>query len=186
MKFNVIYADCPWSYRNVRTGYKMNSGSAAKYPVLMVEDLCGLPIEEVADKNSVLFLWATTPMLPEALEVMKAWGFKYKTIITWKKNNIGLGFWFRTCTEHLLLGVRGKVKAFRYQHRNFVEAKVLKHSQKPEIFREVIESAIQKSIRDSKKLELFATTETAGWTCLGYQIDGRNIKDSLKDLINEN
>src|SRR5690349_18054715 len=114
MSYNVILADPPWSYSNKKTGGSMKSGSESKYPTMTLDELKEMNIP--ADKNSVLFLWATVPLLPEAFEVMKAWGFKYKTMITWRKiESNGMGFWWRGQTEHLLFRVRGNVKAFRMQ-----------------------------------------------------------------------
>ncbi len=78
--YQVIYADPPWSYNNKRTGGSMKSGAVSKYPTMSLEDICDMSIP--SDKNAVLFLWATVPLLPEAFTVMNAWGFKYKTMIT--------------------------------------------------------------------------------------------------------
>jgi len=166
-KYQIIYADPPWSYKNKRTGGTMQSGAANKYSTMSVGDICALPVSDISDRNSVLFLWATVPLLPEALEVMKAWGFKYKTMLTWRKiMSLGMGFWFRGQTEHLLLGVRGKVKAFRIQKPNFVQCKVGRHSQKPQEFRDLIEMA---SLQP--RIELFAREKTDGWDVWGNEVD---------------
>ena len=96
MKFKTILADPPWQYKNKRTGGSLKSGAAQKYLVISLEKLKAFPINELADKDCILWLWATVPLLPEALEVMKAWGFKYKTTIFWRKiMSLGMGFWFR-------------------------------------------------------------------------------------------
>ncbi len=166
-KYQIIYADPPWSYRNKKTGGSMKSGALAKYPTMTVKEICELPVMDIADKNSVLFLWATVPLLPEALEVMKAWGYKYKTMLTWRKiMSLGMGFWFRGQTEHLLLGVRGKVKAFRIQKPNFVQSKVGPHSQKPIEFRSLIDMTGL-----SPKIELFARKKTEGWDVWGNEVE---------------
>ena len=166
-KYQIIYADPPWSYRNKKTGGSMKSGAGAKYPTLAVQEICELPIKDIADSNSVLFLWATVPLLPEAFEVMAAWGYKYKTMLTWRKiMSLGMGFWFRGQTEHLLLGVKGKVKAFRVQKPNFIQCKVGRHSQKPQEFRELIEmTGLQ------PRIELFAREKTDGWDVWGNEVD---------------
>lgn len=85
MKYKCIVADPPWTYNNKKTGGTMKSGSAAKYPTMTLEEICALPIREIAAKDCCLFLWTTTPLLMEAMEVWKAWGFKYKTKIYWEK-----------------------------------------------------------------------------------------------------
>lgn len=165
--YQVIYADPPWSYTNKKTGGNMISAAGQKYPTMPLEDICALKIP--CSKDSVLFMWATVPLMPEAFEVMKAWGFKYKTMITWRKiMSMGMGFWYRGQCEHLLLGVRGKVKAFRIQEANFIQCKAEKHSQKPEVFRSLIERSTPTLIN---KLELFARKETAGWDVFGNEVD---------------
>jgi len=165
-KYRIIYADPPWSYKNKRTGGSMKSGASSKYPTMSVDDICDLPVKDIAHENSVLFLWATVPLLPEALNVMAVWGFKYKTMLTWRKiMSLGMGFWFRGQTEHLLLGVRGKVKAFRIQKANFVQCKAGTHSTKPVEFRTLIELVDLKP-----RIELFARKKTRGWDVWGNEV----------------
>ena len=166
----------------------MSSGSAQKYDTLSLSDLCSLPIAVVADRDSVLFLWATTPMLPEALSVISAWGFTYKTSLYWRKiMSLGMGFWYRGQVEQLLLSVRGKVKAFRIQKPNFVQTKVREHSQKPDEMRELVNLCGL-----SPKLELFGRPvedmfgkNTEGWDCVGNAINGEDIRVSLARIIAE-
>ena len=183
--FNIILIDPPWQYRSVRAGGGMKSGAAQKYRTLSLEQICNLPVKQVIDKNSVLFLWTTVPMMQDAFTVMASYGFKYKTAIFWRKMmSMGMGWWFRGQVELILLGIRGKVKAFRCQTANFLEIKPLKHSQKPPEFRELIELATA-NMPDPHRLEMFATEEADGWTCIGLEIDGKDILDSLAELIGE-
>ena len=171
-KYNVLYADPGWKYNNEKTGGSHKSGAAQKYTVLPVEEICKLPVPEISEKNAVLFLWATVPMLPEALQVMKAWGYRYKTKITWHKTGrFGLGYWFRGEIEELIFGVRGKVKAFRCPLPNYIEHPVLGHSEKPDVFRELIETATARTMKDRKKIELFARKRVPGWDAWGDQVD---------------
>jgi len=164
----------------------MKSGSEAKYSTLTMEEVYSLPISQIADKDSVLFLWATVPLLPEAFSVLKKWDFKYKTTIFWRKiMSLGMGYWFRGQVEVLLLGVKGKVKAFRCQKPNFIQCKVLEHSHKPEEFRQLIMEATNKITRP-KRIELFATQKIKGWDSIGYEIDGRDIRDVLQEMIKGN
>lgn len=166
-KYNIIYADPPWSYHNKRTGGSMNSGSESKYPTMALKEICNLDIKSISSKDSCLFLWATVPLLPEAFQVMKSWCFEYKTMITWRKiMSLGMGYWLRGQCEHLLLGTKGNIKAFRLQEPNFIQCKVLKHSQKPEKFRTLIEKATSK-MPHQNRIELFARKRVEGWDAYG-------------------
>ena len=116
--------------------------------------------------------------MPEAFELMKAWGFKYKTMLTWKKSS-GTGYWFRGVTEHILFGVRGDVLAFRSGKDNFHECKSGKHSQKPHFFRTLIADVTKTAFEEPKRLELFARSreglfpdfEYEGWDVYGNQVN---------------
>lgn len=166
MKYKTIVADPPWKYRNQNTGGGMNSGSAAKYPVMTTDLICDLAIiEKIADKNCILFLWATIPLLPDAFKVMESWGFHYKTSIIWRKiMSLGMGFWFRGQCEICLLGIKGKVKAFRCQKPNFIQSKVYEHSRKPEEFFKLIDPIIPRPA-----IELFARDKRKGWDSWGLE-----------------
>jgi site-specific DNA-methyltransferase (adenine-specific) len=179
-RYNVIYADPAWSYENKKTGGSMISGAEEKYYLITNSDIMQMPIKEITEKDAVCFLWATVPLMPEAFETLNAWGFQYKTMLTWRKiMSLGMGFWFRGQCEHLLLGVKGKVKPFRMQVSNFHQTKVGKHSQKPHYFRELISKAVANSFETPKKLELFARSregffpdyEYDGWDVWGNQVN---------------
>lgn len=179
MKYNVIYADPPWSYDD-KTGGDYKSGSEAKYDVMTNGDIMNMPINEMTEKDAVCFMWVTVPLLPEGLAALQAWGFTYKTMITWRKiMSMGMGYWFRGQCEHLILGVKGKVKPFRLQKANFHQSKAGKHSQKPHYFRELISKAVEVSFLEPKKLELFARSrdgffpdyEYEGWDVYGNEVN---------------
>jgi N6-adenosine-specific RNA methylase IME4 len=188
--FNVILADPPWQYSNRNTGGSMTSGAAAQYPTMTREDLCKLPVSCIARPEAVLFLWATVPLLPDALAVLHAWGFGYKTMIVWDKahpedlfghvreSKLGMGFWLRVQTELLLLGVRGSVQPFRLTQRNVIRAPAGAHSRKPGEARRIIEAATA-SMPQRRMLELFAREQVAGWTCHGNAMDGCDIRQAL-------
>ena len=147
----------------------MKSGSAAKYPTMPTKEICAMPVRDIAEKDSVLFLWATVPLLEDALSVMRAWGYNYKAKITWHKTGrLGLGFWYRGEVEELLFGIKGKVKAFRSSLPNHIETPVLGHSEKPEEFRQLIEKSTI-SIPNPRRIELFARTRVEGWTAWGLE-----------------
>lgn len=180
-KYSVIYADPPWKYKNENPPcLPEKQPETCKveyyYPTMTLEEIKNLPLKEITEKDCVLFLWATTPAIQEAFEVMKAWGFKYKTMITWEKtNNDCMGYWFRVCTEHLLVGVKGNIKSFRNMTRTCYRSKREKHSKKPDYFYELIES-----VTTGNKLELFARQERKGWDTFGNE-----VKNSI-DLYGEN
>lgn len=197
MKYNVIYADCPWDYDNKKTGRALdgtgaNMAAGDKYKTITLEDLCNMPIKQITQKDCILFLWAVVPMMPEAFKVLDAWGFTYKTMLTWRKvMSQGLGFWFRGQCEHLLVATKGAPKAFRQQVCNYYESeyeltddqvyqhKVGNHSQKPDYFRQLISKAVQVSFEEPKKLELFARSrpgffpdyEYEGWDVYGNEVN---------------
>jgi site-specific DNA-methyltransferase (adenine-specific) len=180
-KYNIIYADPPWSYNNKGMKYatdKTNIAVNQQYNLMTLEDLKSMPVKNITENNAVLFMWCVNPLIPEALELMKAWGFKYKTMLTWKKSS-GSGYWFRGVTEHILFGVRGDVLAFRSGRDNFHECKSGKHSQKPHYFRTLITNVTQNTFEEPKRLELFARAreglfpdyEYEGWDVYGDQIN---------------
>jgi len=162
--FDVIYADPPWRYEFNKT---KNRAIENHYPTLSLEEIKQLPVPS-AD-NAVLFLWATAPKLEEALDVMRAWGFKYRTCVVWDKETMGMGNWFRIQHELLLLGVKGKMKVppVEARVRSVYREKRGKHSQKPRYFYEVIE----KMFPNGKYLELFARQRyNDKWTVWGNQL----------------
>mgnify|MGYP001861215441 FL=1 len=118
-KYNIIYADPPWEYK--QSGSNKNSRGMAKqhYNTMNTKDICNLPIKKIATDNSLLFLWATFPNIGEALKVMEAWGYKYKTAaFVWIKKNKksdslfwGMGAYTRANVEICLLGISPKTKA---------------------------------------------------------------------------
>lgn len=177
-KYKVIYADPPWKYDNEHTGRNLDSGASDKYQVLSVEEICALPVQNIADKECVLFLWVTVPFLEDGFKVLKAWNFKYKTAIFWRKiMSLGMGYWFRGQVEVCLLGVRGNVKAFRSQRPNFIQSKIGHHSKKPYEMYGIIES-----LELGPKIELFARHKRVGWDAWGNQLP-REIQSILGQTI---
>lgn len=149
--------------------------------------IAALPVQQIADKDCTLFLWATSPLLPEAFEVMKAWGFKYKTVaFCWSKRTkhgkyvSNLGRWTMGNIELCLLGVKGKPKRVARNVKQLVIAERTKHSKKPDEVRDRIVTLMG----DLPRIELFAREKVNGWDCLGYDIDGKDIRESLYNLIN--
>jgi N6-adenosine-specific RNA methylase IME4 len=180
-KFKIIYADPPWTYR-VWTAKGGHKSASAHYDTMSVEDICSLPIQSIADNDCVLFLWATYPNLPEALEVIKRWGFVYKTVaFTWvkmyKNGNpvFGLGYWTRANAELCILATKGKPKRVNKGVSQVVLSPQEEHSKKPDEVRDRIVTLMG----DLPRIELFARKRCEGWTSLGLEIDGSDIRESL-------
>lgn len=178
-KYSIIYCDPPWQYNNKNTGGSMISGSNAKYHTMSQKDIELLNVSKLARNDSFLFLWVTYPMLQEGLNVLKKWGFSYKTVaFTWvkktknNKEHFGMGFWTRANPEICLLGVKGKPKVKSHSVRQLTYAQVEEHSKKPDI----IKDKIIQLCGDLSKVELFARKKTGGWDCIGLEL-GSDIKE---------
>lgn len=179
--YRVIYADPAWQYRSKKAGGNMTSGSAQHYEVLTVGEISALPIRNLRHpEGSVLFLWTTVPMQPEGWEVFNAWGFDYKTSIYWIKDDLdeatgeisngrlGMGHWFRGQVEVCLMGIKGDVRAFRCQRKNYVFEKSTKHSKKPEAMRRLILEATE--ALGGPRIELFSRDLQEGWDHWGNEV----------------
>lgn len=154
--FQVIVADPPWRYE---------SSNDLPYPTMSVEDIKGLPVLDIADANAVLWLWTTNAHLRVAFEVIEAWGFEYKSLLTWVKDRMGTGEWLRGRTEHCLLGARGRPVFLHGSNTTVLEAVRREHSRKPEEFYSLVEATCPGS-----KLELFCRTVRIGWRAHGNDI----------------
>jgi N6-adenosine-specific RNA methylase IME4 len=166
-RYGVILADPPWSFATY-SDKGMDRSADNHYPTLDVGTLCGIgPFVPAAD-DCALFLWATVPMLPDALKVMKAWGFDYKSSLVWVKDRVGTGYWFRNQHELLLVGTRGDrlpAPAMGTQFSSVIEAPVGEHSEKPDVFYTIIETYFP----TLPKIELNARRARAGWTAWGLE-----------------
>jgi len=183
MKYKIILADPPWTYRNMGN---IQATAKSHYKTMTNQDICSIPVSEIADSNSILFLWATFPKIQEALDVMKAWGFEYKTVgFVWIKKNkngsnfFGVGWYTKSNTEVCLIGTRGKAPKISNKVSQIIEAKRGIHSEKPSIVRD----KIVEFCGDIPRIELFARKKIEGWTCLGDEIDGNTIIESISKLI---
>ena len=179
-RFGTILADPPWRFSN-RTG-KMapEHRRLSRYGTMDLEEIKALPVGEIADSPSHLYLWVPNALLREGLEVMSAWGFTYKTNIVWHKvrkdggsDGRGVGFYFRNVTELLLFGVKGKnARTFRRGRTqvNLLATRKREHSRKPDELYEVIEAC-----SPEPRLELFARGSRPGWEAWGNQADVYDI-----------
>lgn len=190
-KYNVIYADPPWSYKQKSAGRGNKSGAVDKYDTMDVIDISNMGVKELSEENALCFMWATTPILPDAFKLIKDWRFTYKTMITWEKTScLGMGNWLRTQTEFILIGVKGKVKPFNHQEKNIFKHPICHHSAKPHFFRKKVEELASKSFPECRKVELFARSregmfsdyEFEGWDVYGNQVNNSIIihKKSIK------
>ena len=173
-KYDVIYADPPWSYK-VWSDKGKGRSAESHYPTMQKEDIQRLPIKDISAKNSVLFLWVTAPCLIEGIELISAWGFTYKTVaFTWVKQNkrsdgifTGMGYYTRANAEYCLLATKGKVLE-RKSHSvsSVVISHIERHSKKPNEVRE----RIVELFGDIPRIELFAREQADGWDCWGNEL----------------
>ena len=170
-KYNIIYADPPWQYARSKV-----QGAAEKhYRTMSVDDICQLPIAEICGKDCILFMWATFPQLKEALQVIKAWGFNYKSVaFVWLKQNksgigwfYGLGFWTRGNADICLLATKGQPKRKSAKVHQFIISPLRGHSQKPDEARD----KIVELVGDLPRVELFAREKADGWDTWGNEVE---------------
>lgn len=189
--FDVVLADCPWTYAD--KGAAGARGAAFQYPLLKLPDLCALDVPRICAPHAICAMWATGPLMREALAVMAAWGFEYKTMLfVWRKvypkgtPMTGMGRHTRSCYEYVLMGARGKgisrVDAGIAQEVETLEAECVQcqlgpHSAKPyEVARR-----IQRLYGPQRRVELFAREKVDGWHGIGLDLpgDGRDIRAVL-------
>lgn len=181
-RYNLILADPPWWFKNYSADapgeiHNRSRGAARYYPTMKTEDICEIPVKEVVEDNTLLFLWSVWPLLPDALQVIKAWGFEYKTIAwVWIKANksgmgffTGMGYYTRSNSEPCLLATRGKVQ--RPENKGIqalIYSPVREHSRKPDDQYRKIESLYP----GKNYLEMFARREWKNWASWGNEIEG--------------
>ena len=166
-RHGVIYADPEYEYRFWSDKAMTHSAAQLHYDVSPLEIIKARAVPKIAAEDCALFLWATVPMLPQALEVMAAWGFVYKSQFIWVKDRIGTGYWNRNQHELLLVGTRGAIPAPAEKDRwaSVVHAPVGRHSEKPDVFYELIEAYFP----NLPKIELNARKRRAGWAAWGFE-----------------
>jgi N6-adenosine-specific RNA methylase IME4 len=163
--YQVVYADPPWQY-----DFSKDSADTieAHYPTMPLEEIRLLPVGEIATRDSVLFLWATSPKLKEAMQVIDTWGFTYRTCAVWVKNWIGMGYYFRQRHELLLVATRGEPPTPFVENRpdSVQESPKEEHSKKPDLFYTLIEAMYPQA----KRIELFARQVRLGWDQWGNEV----------------
>ena len=170
-QYPIIYADPPWRY----TAKKVQGAAENHYPTMSINELCALPVAELAAKDSALFMWATFPQLPEALRLIRAWGFTYKSVaFVWLKKNkkadswfYGRGFWTRANAEGCLLATKGHPKRQAADIHQFIISPIEAHSKKPDETRDKIVALMG----DLPRVELFARQTSPGWDVWGNEVE---------------
>lgn len=168
-KYKTIYADPPWLERG---GGKIKRGADRHYDLMATKDIIGMKsmINNIVDDNCHLYLWVTNNFLEDGLLVVKGWGFKYITMITWVKDRIGLGQYYRGITEHCIFARKGmlpykSINGKRSQGKTLIEAPKTNHSTKPEEMRKMIEM-----VSHPPYIELFARNKFKGWDVWGNEV----------------
>ncbi len=173
-KYSIIYADPPWQYK---TYSKKGQGRSAEkhYPTMTLDEICLLPVEQLADSDCVLFMWTTVPFLRDCFSVLDAWGFTYKTVaFVWVKQNRktdglfwGMGHWTRVNAEFCILATKGHPKRISASVHQVIVSHIEEHSKKPDETRERILSLVG----DLPRIELFARQKTDGWDTWGNEVN---------------
>jgi N6-adenosine-specific RNA methylase IME4 len=170
LSFDLLYVDAPWSFQ-LYSDKGQQKSPQAHYSCMSLDGIKALPVSHLAAPDCLLFMWATFPMLPEALEVMKAWCFTYKTGGAWQKMTsggkraFGVGYRLRSSVEPFLIGTIGNPKTSR-AHRNSIAGPVREHSRKPEEAYRWLETYMPRA----RRAELFARERRAGWSSWGDQL----------------
>jgi N6-adenosine-specific RNA methylase IME4 len=178
--YGTILADPPWRFSN-RTGKVAPEHKRLnRYDTLSLEEIKEIPVSLVAGEKSHLYLWVPNALLQEGLEVMKAWGFQYKSNIVWHKirkdggpDGRGVGFYFRNTTELILFGIRGKIRTLQpgRSQVNIIKTRKQEHSRKPDELYNIIENCSKGPF-----LEIFARGKRSGWDVFGNQAEDYNIE----------
>ncbi len=162
-RFGTIYADPPWVYDNQGT----RAATGNHYGGLTVDQLCELPVRELAAKDAHLHLWTTNAFLFDCARIFDAWGFEFRSSFVWVKPQMGIGNYWRNSHEFLLTAIRGDAKRFNdHGLMSWLECDRSRHSEKPFIIRDYIRRA-----SPGPYLEMFARTPADGWTCWGNEIE---------------
>jgi len=159
--WKTILADPPWSYENATP----NGGVGHEYSTMTLEALCALPVGAIAAEDAVLLLWLTNPLVPEAVRVVEAWGFTWKTMRTWCKPRLGVGYWLRGQSEHIAIAVRGQPKLPTAPASSVFHERQGAHSVKPGAVYTWAES-----FGEAPRLELFARQRRYGWEAFGNDL----------------
>ena len=157
--------DPPWRY-DTRAESDIGLRGLVDYADMSVEEICALPVADLAHRDCILWLWTTNAFMAEAYRCLDAWGFSAKTILTWDKERIGIGHWLRNVTEHCLVAVRGKPVVNLTNQSTLIKEPRREHSRKPEGFYKLVEGLCPGS-----KLEMFSRQAREGWQSWGGETE---------------
>lgn len=178
--YSIIYCDPPWDYDNrIQHNGKETTGSAVyHYPTMKLEELKKLNVQSICEKDCLLFMWSSSPHLPQAIQLMESWGFEYKTIaFVWDKQRVNPGYYTMSQCEICLVGKRGRIPSPRGSKsiRQFLSEVRGRHSAKPIEVRKRIELMFP----TQKKVELFSREKVEGWDCWGNEVES-NIQLAIE------
>ena len=167
MKYKIIYADPAWKYNDKQNTPKLG-GAEKHYSTMSIKELCELPIKNMTEKNAVMFLWTTSPLLEDTFKVIKAWGFKYKTSFIWDKVKHNMGHYNSVRHELLLICTKGScTPEKRKLYDSVVSIPRTKHSKKPEYFADLIDELYP----SGNRVELFTRDKKQGWHAWGNEVE---------------
>lgn len=166
--FPIVYADPPWNFSG-NSAAKPGKNARQHYPCMSIKDICAIPVRDLVAPDALLLMWVTSPFAEQAFSVVKAWGFTYKSQLTWPKNTVAHGYWARGAHEIIYICRRGKFPCEMPAlfPTSIIPGRAREHSRKPDWVAEVVENRFP----DMPKLELFARTARPGWAALGNQTD---------------
>jgi N6-adenosine-specific RNA methylase IME4 len=181
--YDILYADPPWDYdgRTQQNGTTGNKSAINHYPTMTLKQLKELNIKAISNPNSLLFMWTSSPHLPQAIELIQAWGFTYKTIaFVWYKQKTNPGYYTMSECELCIVGKRGSIPTPRgtRNERQFLSEMRTRHSAKPQEIR----NRITRMFPTQKKIELFARATTEGWDVFGNEVNGIVLETKSPEL----
>jgi N6-adenosine-specific RNA methylase IME4 len=172
MRYSIVYCDPPWDYdgREQHNTQDANKSVIHHYSTMKLNELKALKIQDITEKDCLLFMWSSSPHLPQAIDLMEHWGFTYKTIaFVWDKQRVNPGYYTMSQCEVCLVGKKGNIPSPRGERniRQFVSQMRGRHSEKPEEIR----NRITQMFPTQTKIELFARQATEGWDVWGNEVE---------------
>jgi N6-adenosine-specific RNA methylase IME4 len=174
--YNLIYADPPWKFNEVKTGGSLSSSAAAKYLTTSIDDLKAMNIPSIAADDCALVMWWVGAMPQEAIDLVSSWGFNLKNMngFVWQKLTVkhnpffGMGHYSRAGSESCIIAIKGRPKVISHSIRAVQSHPIMAHSQKPDLFRRLCVDMFG----DVPRVELFARARSPGWDVFGNEVEG--------------
>jgi N6-adenosine-specific RNA methylase IME4 len=159
-QYQTIVADPPWKFQ------RQSERIRPRYSLMELEAIKRVPVSNLAAENSHLYLWVPNALIRDGLTVMGAWGFEYKTLLTWAKYSLGVGNYFRNATEQVLFGIKGRLPSLRKNARTWFLADRREHSRKPDEFYRIVET-----MSPGPRIDIFSRESRSGWDQWGNECD---------------